>query len=120
MGSGLGDAVELDTKPPHSIDDADWHGDLSVDQISDGRFELHKPPFSPSTSFMVWDGGGTPELAQCQEAAAARGATQVPTVETGAVLCVRTTEGRAARLTVQKVDAKAASVTFNAVVWESA
>ncbi|GIG43094.1 hypothetical protein Dsi01nite_011350 [Dactylosporangium siamense] len=119
-GAGLADAVELDTKPPQSMDNSEYKTDVSVGQIDGDRFEMRTPPFSSSASFMVWDGGGAPEFAQCKEAATARGVHQAPMVEVGAVLCVRTTEGRVARLTAKKIDAKAGSVTFDAVVWEAA
>jgi hypothetical protein len=118
--SGLSDAVELDTKPPQSVDDTAGQGDLSVGRLSAGRFDLRKAALGRPSSFAVWDGAGTPELPQCQEAAVARGVTELAAVETGAVLCVRTNEGRFARLTVQKVDAQGGAVTFDAVVWEQA
>lgn len=118
--SGLSDAVELDTRPPRSLDDTGSAGDLSVGRLGAGRFDLSKAALGLPSSFAVWDAAGTPEMPQCQEAAQARGVPQLAGVEVGAVLCVRTNEGRTARLTVRKVDAQAGAVTFDAVVWEKA
>lgn len=65
-----------------------------------------------------WSGSGTPDFGQCKQTALSEGGASVPDVKRGWILCVKTTEGRIARLKVVEV-VKFASIRADAVVWES-
>jgi hypothetical protein len=118
--SGLSDAVDLDLRPPRSVDDTASEGDLSVSRLGGGQADLRKAALGLSSSFALWDQAGTPGFTQCVDAALARGVAELADVETGAVLCVRTNKERIARLTVRKIDARQGTVTFDSVIWDNA
>ncbi|GAA2702125.1 hypothetical protein [Actinoplanes palleronii] len=108
-------AVELDLTPPRVVDNADFGGDVNVRFGSSGRIAVTKTAFGNS-AFARWEGSGTPQLEDCRQAAITE--TEVDKLTTGAVLCVRTTEGRFARLTLKKVaGGLPGTATFDAIVW---
>ncbi|MFI5845506.1 hypothetical protein ACIA8K_37965 [Catenuloplanes sp. NPDC051500] len=108
------DAMDLDTVPPQlSEEDADndvlLETDMreSVGDVAD---------FDGGARIAKWKGDGVPDYAQCQDAAATQGIRIVENVKKGTVLCVRTSEGRTARLTVSSFE-EFHSMTFDTVVW---
>ncbi|WP_433717916.1 hypothetical protein ACQP2Y_27495 [Actinoplanes sp. CA-051413] len=115
----LSDAVDLDREPPRATDDTAAAADLSLGRLDAGEVDVGKAALGLPSAFALWDGSGTPEFAQCQEASLAQGVAKVTAVETGAVICARTNQDRIARLTVRKIDSRQDSVTFDAVVWDN-
>jgi hypothetical protein len=113
---GLADAVDLDQRPPRSMDDTGRKADLSVGSLDATEADVGKAAFGVS-AVARWTGDGTPELAGCRDAAAG-GIDKVKGVTTGDVLCLRTSDERIARLTVGKINSREGTVTFEAVVWE--
>ncbi|WP_199511765.1 hypothetical protein [Nucisporomicrobium flavum] len=116
---GLSDAVDLDARPPRSLDDTAIDGDLSIRRIGSGEVNLSDAALGRPAFIAPWAGRGTPGFAQCQEAAFAQGVDEVADIELGAVLCMRTNKDRIARLTVRKISARQGTVTFDSVVWDN-
>ncbi|MGW4940982.1 hypothetical protein ACWEOZ_05245 [Actinoplanes sp. NPDC004185] len=114
----LSDAVDLDREPPRATDDTAAAADLSLGRLDAGEVDVGKAALGLPSAFARWDGSGTPEFAQCQEASLTQGVVKLSAVETGAVICARTNQDRIARLTVRKIDSRQDSVTFDAVVWD--
>jgi len=117
---GLNDAVDLDARPPRSLDDTAREGDLSVHGVVTGEFDLRTAALGAPSSFALWEGAGAPDVEQCRDAASAQGVTEASDIENGAVVCVLTNKDRIARLTVQKISTQQDTVTFDAVIWDTA
>ncbi|MUL41124.1 hypothetical protein FZ103_08000 [Streptomonospora sp. PA3] len=105
-----GGGKDLDAGPPAA---ASGESDVSTSGVG-GDYSLN----ALGGSVSVWDdSGGLPEHADCAEAADAAGTSSAP-VEPGAVLCLRTDEGRLARLQVTDIpDVYGPTVEFDALVW---
>ncbi|MFH8936020.1 hypothetical protein [Streptomyces griseosporeus] len=127
---------------PAASPDEQWRGTLLLDTNGGRELDSESPSRAGSLMFagdiglgmdgMTWQvlatSGGTiaqwqesgrqPGYAECAAATETAGSAMAP-VRQGAVLCVRTDEGRVARLTTTKFpDGLTLSVEFDAVVWE--
>jgi hypothetical protein len=106
--------VELDTNPPHPT--TGEAGDMADgDLFYDNREALGNRFYAGDQPFALWESGGLPDAKGCADAVSTSG-TYALDPKVGQVLCVRTTGGRMAALTV--VDAQYGGVRFDAVVWE--
>jgi pyruvate/2-oxoglutarate dehydrogenase complex dihydrolipoamide acyltransferase (E2) component len=111
------ETVDLDQVPARSAGNSSGAGDVAVTIVGEAQTDLWRPSFANSR-LAPWSGDGTPEFAQCRDAALAEGVEEVKAVREHAVLCVHTTEDRTARLTVRAIDAKQGTVRFDALVWQ--
>ncbi|MEU5086165.1 hypothetical protein [Streptomyces sp. NPDC021356] len=91
--------------------------DISVGTLGDGM-----RAFTGSGAIELWKGsGGEPGEAACAETADAGGEPYGVKLRQGTVLCLRTDEGRVARLKVTRLPQDFMSaVEFEAVVWKAA
>ncbi|MFI5567434.1 hypothetical protein ACIA6T_08755 [Streptomyces sp. NPDC051740] len=109
---GLDSSKELDSDPPGTA------GLFGGGDISLGLLDSWQVTTGIGRTVAQWtEDGRTPGHADCAEAADA-GSSTAP-ARPGAVLCVRTDEGRVARLVVTKVsEGMLTSIEMDAVVWE--
>ncbi|MEU9350878.1 hypothetical protein AB0D65_07610 [Streptomyces griseoloalbus] len=105
---------ELDADPPVGNTSYIGGSDITVGNLGSTQVMA-----GGGVTVAQWKAAGrTPGHADCAEAAATTGSIAAPARQ-GAVLCVRTDEGRIARLVVTKLsDGFAPAVELDAVVWE--
>ena len=106
---------DLDPVPPAAVQPPD-----------DGRADIvaSAPGASPTIStgqtaergLARWTGPTAPTPRQCMDLVASQGRAQL-TATVGAVVCVRTGEGRPAVMTIRELPKGAAGITADAVVW---
>jgi hypothetical protein len=110
------DRMDLDALPPRLVQGS--KGDLDALSVTDDA-TLGRAVEGDAT-VAQFTGNGAPAFAVCRDTALAQGVAEVRGVAAGAVLCVKTTEGRIARLTVKKIDGRSHTITFDALVWAPA
>jgi hypothetical protein len=116
---GITPNQDLDQIPPRPIEQSS-DGDVFTSNIgSDGSpYGYINSGLESKATVAVWTGTGPPpDYAKCRETALAQAVPQAQ-LRKGNIVCVKTSDGRIARLTVTSINERNVTMTFNTVVWE--